>query len=91
MGWSNLIFGAHAIHNFTKSYVNFFNAIANFVEPTPSTSIITNETILAQYSIKQDLRVFFKMLKLRFENNYQNSLTGGLLNQISPVISFINN
>ena len=57
MGWINLVGGHHAFHNVAKTYANIINAIATFVEPTPPTNIITNETFLTQYSIKQGLRV----------------------------------
>ena len=60
MVWSNLIVGAFALHNVAKSYVNFVSAITTFVEPAPTTNIITNKTILTQYSIKQGLKVFGK-------------------------------
>ena len=71
MGWSNLIVGARALHNFFKAYAKIINAIFTFVEPTPSTNIITNYTILTQYSIKQVLQVFGKKLRLQRENNLQ--------------------
>ena len=60
MHWNKLIVGYHYIHNVTKDYVNVLNAIATFVYPTTSTSIITNETIPTQHSIKQGLKVFVK-------------------------------
>ena len=56
MVWSNLVVGYHALHNFAKTYVNIVNAIATFVEPTHPTKIITNETILNQYIIKQGIK-----------------------------------
>ena len=37
---------------------SIFNAIETFFKPTPPTIIITNETILTKYSIKQGLKVF---------------------------------
>ena len=46
-------FGSHALHSVTKSYINVSNDIDTFFEPTPSTNIIKNETIVTQYSIKQ--------------------------------------
>ena len=52
---SNLIDGARSLHNFSKSYANTVNDITIFIEPTTPTNIITNETILIQYSIKQVL------------------------------------
>ena len=57
MGWNNLIFGSHAIHIVEKSDVNVVNDIAAIFEPTPPTNIITNETILTQYIIKQVIKV----------------------------------
>ena len=57
MGWSNLIFVSHALHNVSKAYVNAVNSMSTFVEPTPPTNIIKYETILTQYSIKQGLKV----------------------------------
>ena len=60
MGWNNLIVGSNKLHSVAKFDVNVVNATANFVKPTPPTNIITNETILKQYSIKQGLKIFFK-------------------------------
>ena len=60
MGWNNLIVGSNKIHIVAKTYVNVVNAITSFVKPTPPTNIITNETILNQYSINQGLKVFGK-------------------------------
>ena len=60
MGWNNLIVGSNKIHSVEKTYVNVVNAITSFVKPTLPTNIITNETILTQYSIKQGLKVFGK-------------------------------
>ena len=58
MGWKNLIIGSNEIHSVAKAYVNVVNAITYFFKPTPPTNIITKETILNQYSIKQGLKVF---------------------------------
>ena len=60
MVWSNLIAGSHDLHIVEKAYVNVFNAIFTFVEPTLPTNIVTNETILTQYSIKWGIEVFGK-------------------------------
>ena len=60
MGWNNLIVGSNEIHSVTKAYISLVNAITYFVKPTPPTNIITNETILTQYSIKQGIKVFGK-------------------------------
>ena len=61
MGWNNLIVGSNKLHNVAKAYVNVVNYINSSVKPTPPTNIITNKTILTQYSIKQGLRVLGKM------------------------------
>ena len=58
MGWNNLIFGSNELHSVAKFYINVLNAITSFVKPTPTTNIITNDTILTQYIIKQVLKVF---------------------------------
>ena len=58
MGWSNLIFGALALHNVVMAHFNFVNAVANFVEPNTPTNIITDDTILKQYSINKGLQAF---------------------------------
>ena len=63
MGWSNLIVGAHELYNFNMAYVNVINTIATFVEPTSPTKIITYETILTQYIIKQGLQIFRQKVK----------------------------
>ena len=60
MVWNNLIVGYHALHSVLIAYVNVVNAIVTFAEPTPPTNIITNETILTQYIIKQGLKFFGK-------------------------------
>ena len=63
MGWNNLIVGTNELHSVSKAYVNVVNDIATFVKPTPPTKIITNETILTQYSIKKELKVFGKKVE----------------------------
>ena len=60
MGWKNLIVVFNEIHSVAKSYANVVNYIASFVKPIPPTNIITNNTILTQYSINQELEVFGK-------------------------------
>ena len=60
MGWSNLIGGSRDLHSADIGYVNVVNTIANFVEPTLSNNIITNETILTQYRIKKGIQIFRK-------------------------------
>ena len=52
MDWGNLIVGSCALHNITKAYVKFENAIVTFVDTTSPINIITNETILTYYNIK---------------------------------------
>ena len=58
MGWNNLIVGSSELHSVAKAYINVVNAITSFVKLTPPTNIVTNETILTQYRIKQGLKVF---------------------------------
>ena len=58
MGCNNLIVISNELHSVAKAYANVSNAISVFIKPTPPTNIITNETILTQYSIKQGLKVF---------------------------------
>ena len=60
MGWNNIIVVSNEIHSVAKAYVNVVNTITYFVKPTPPTNIITNETILTQYSIKLGLNEFGK-------------------------------
>ena len=48
------------INSVAKAYVNVVNDITYFIKPTPPTNIITNETIMNQYSIKQGLKIFGK-------------------------------
>ena len=60
MVWNNLIVGSNEIHSVAKSYIDVVNAITSFVKPAPPTKIITNDTILMQYNIKQGLKVFGK-------------------------------
>ena len=60
MGRNNIIVGSNEIHSVAKDYVNVVNAITSFIKATPPTNIITKETILNQYSIKQGLKVFGK-------------------------------
>ena len=53
MGWNNIIVGSNEIHSVSKAYINVVNSITAFVKPTLPTNIITNESILTQYSINQ--------------------------------------
>ena len=59
MGWSNPIVGDCALHKFSKTYVNVVNTITTFIELTTPTTIITNDTILTQYSINRDLHYLY--------------------------------
>ena len=63
MGWKNLIVGSNELHSVSKAYVNVVNDISSFVKPTPPTNIITNETILMKYSIKQGLKFLGKKVE----------------------------
>ena len=67
----NLIVGPNELHIVTKAYANVVNAIAYFVKPTPPANIITNKTILTQYSIKQGLKVFGKKGEATVRNKPQ--------------------
>ena len=60
MGYSNPIVGSYALQSVANEYFNDVNYISTFVEPTTSNNIITNDTILTQYSIKQGIKVFGK-------------------------------
>ena len=71
MGWNNLIVGSNELYSVEKSYVNIVNAIDYFFKPTPPTNIITNETILTQYSIKKGLKVFGKKGKSEVRKELQ--------------------
>ena len=71
MGWNNLLVGSNEIHSVAKAYVNVVNAITFVVKPTPPTNIITNETILTQYIIKQGLKVFGKKGKAEVQKELQ--------------------
>ena len=87
MGCNNIIVGSNEIHSVAKAYTNFVNTITSFVKPTPQTNIITNETILPQYSIKQGLKVFKKKARLQYGKNYISSMIVGLPNLRNPKTS----
>ena len=91
MVWSNNIFGDHVLHNFVKAYVNVFNAITTFVEPTPPTNIITNETILTQYITKQGIKFIGQKLKASVQNNLNSFMTAELYIQRIFMTLLINN
>ena len=80
MGRNSLIVGSHYLHSVEKDYANIVNAISKFVEPTPPTNSITNETIMTQYSIKQGLKVFVKngkaALKKYLQKFHDRSIVG---------------
>ena len=63
MGWNNLIVSSNTLHIVAKAYFNDVNAIDTFIEPTPPNNIITNETILTHYNIKQGLKFLGKEVK----------------------------
>ena len=90
MGWNNLIVGSNEIHSDAKAYVNVVNAITSFVKPTTPTNIITNETIMTQYSIKQVLKVFGKKGEAEVQKNYSSFMISGLSNLRNPKTSVIN-
>ena len=71
MGWSNLIVGSRVLNNVVKAYFNVVNSFKNFVEPNPPTNILTNETILTQYIIKQGLKVFGNKFEAAVQNYLQ--------------------
>ena len=58
MEWNNLIFGSNELHSIERAYVNVVNAISFLFKTTPPTNIITNNTILTQYSIKHGIKLF---------------------------------
>ena len=60
MGWNNLVVVSHALHNVVKAYVSVVKYIATFVDPTPPTNIIENETTLKQYSINRGSNIVLK-------------------------------
>ena len=71
VGWRNLVVGYHALHSVSKSYVNVTNDILTFIEPTSPTNIITNYTILIQYSIKKRLKCFGKKIEAEVQKQLQ--------------------
>ena len=91
MGWINLIVGAHALHNFAKAYANITNDTTTFVEPNPPTNIITNESFLTQYSIKQGLKVFAQKGEASVQKNWNSFTTTELSIQRITVTSLRNN
>ena len=75
---------SHALDNVTKYYVKVANAISSFVEPTPPTNIITNETILNQYSIKQKLNSFDRKIKDEVQKEFQQIHDNGVVEPKNP-------
>ena len=90
MGWTNLVVGAHEIHIVCKTYVNVVKTISKVFEPTSPTNIITNETILDQYSINKVLQISGKKANMKWKNNCNNFMTAQLYNQISFATSIMN-
>ena len=91
MDWNNLIVGYHALHSVAKAYVNVVNSIFTFVEPTPPTNIITNDTIHNQYSIKHGLSVFIKKARLQYKNSYSSFMIADFFIQRSLKTSDMDN
>ena len=60
MIWNNLIVGSNELHRIVKYHLNVPDAISTFVKADPPTNIITDDTILTQYSSNQGLEVFGK-------------------------------
>ena len=87
MVWNNSTVGSNELDGVAKAYVSVVNDIATFINPTPPTNIITNETILTKYSIKQALKVFEKRLRLQYTKNNISWMISGLLNLRNPKIS----
>ena len=91
MGRNNLTVGSHDHHSVVKYYANDVNNIANFVEPTTPTNIITNNTILNQYSIKQGLNIFGKKTRLQHKKSSTSYIISELFIQRSLKTSSMNN
>ena len=84
MGRNNLIVASNEIHSVAKSYINVVNAITFFVKPTPPHTIITNETTLTQYSIKQGLKVFVKKGESEVRKELQHFNDRGVVKPKKP-------
>ena len=91
MGWNNLIFGSQALHSVAKSYSRVANYITTFLEPSPPTIVITNQTILNQYSIKQVLKVLRKKSRVEYKKSGSSSMAVELLRQKILKTSAMNN
>ena len=83
MIWKNITVDYHVIHSVAKAHIIVFNDISTFFEPTSPTNIMTNETILTQYRVKQGLRVFGKKLRLWYKNSCSSSMTAKFLSKAS--------
>ena len=71
MVWNNFIVGSNKLQSVAKAYVNIVNYIAILVKPTPPTIIITSDTVLMQYIIKQGLKIFGKKGKNAVQKELQ--------------------
>ena len=91
MGFNNLVFGSHALHNIVKAYVKVLNSISTFVEPNTQTDIFTNDNSLTQYIIKQGLKCVGKKSRLQYKNNCSSFMTAELLVQRSLKTLAMNN
>ena len=91
VGRNNLLVGYHDLQSVAKAYVNDVNYISTFVETTPPTNIVTNETILNQYIIKQGIKVLVKNARLQYKKSCSSSMTVELLIRRSLKTSDMNN
>ena len=91
MGWNNLIVGSNYLQNVAKAYSNVVNDVTTFVEPNSPTNIITNDTILIQYNIKQVLKVFGKKGEAAIQKELQKFHGCRVLIQIFLNASDMNN
>ena len=66
-------FGCNDLHNAANAYVNTMNTIYTFVDSISPTNIITNYSILTQYSIKQGLKGFRQKGESLVQKNLQQS------------------
>ena len=69
--WNNLIAGSNELHSVSKAYINVVDYIIYFGKLTPLTNIITNETILTQYSINRGLNVFGNKVEAAVQKELQ--------------------
>ena len=90
MECNNITVGSNELKSVAKAYVNIVNAIDTFFKPTPPTNIITNETILTQYSIKKGLNVFSKKGKASVRRELHQFIGHRVLNLRNPKTSVMN-